>query len=194
VPGQTCSDQARDGFGDSPHLDKGRVVFSGPAPRAARHYLYGESARDVYLSGIARFTSPPPRPIEVRPGEDLRIAVEAEILVAAEVGCVFVIERLQPGFGWETALMSRAPASVGSAPGRYAIDIAVPHLPLDPGAYQMSLHLMMADPEMPDRRVALDGWSWLNGDGLALQVTGDSDAGLDLPLRWRIEAAETVQT
>lgn len=173
-------------------LDKGKVTFGGPAERAARLYLYGEDARETHHLGIARFLSRPQTPIVATAGEDLDIAVDISIETAAQVGCVFVIERLQPGFGWETALMSRNVTAVGSRPGEYRIAIKVPCLPLEPGSYQISLHLVMPDPEMPGRRIALDGWSWLNGDGLSLDIVGDVTPGAALPLRWCVGAAEAI--
>lgn len=175
-------------------LDKGVVTFAGPAERAARRYLYGEDAREAHRPGIARFAARPRLPDSIEAGTDLRIEVEAIIENTAAVGCVCVIERLQPGFGWETSLMSRSVTPVGEAPGRYRIVIEVPRLPLDPGSYQMNLHLVMPDPDMPGRRIALDGWTWLNGDGLALEVTGPADEGLPLPVRWTVDSAEAALT
>ena len=171
-------------------LEKGRVKFSGPASRAARLYLYGDAERDAYRTGIARFTRRPDTPIQAKQGQDLHLSFEAEILAPAKVGAVSVIERLQPGFGWETALMSRTAHPVGDIPGRYGIELAVPSLPLEAGTYQMGVHLVMPDPEMPGRRLALDGFSWLNGDGLALEIEdNEGRAGLCLQTRWAARAA-----
>lgn len=173
-------------------LDKGKVTFGGPAERAARLYLYGEDAREAHHAGVAKFLSRPQTPIAAAAGEDLDITADVVIETAAQVGCVFVIERLQPGFGWETALMSRGVTSVGSEPGEYRVAIKVPGLPLEPGSYQISLHLVMPDPDVPGRRIILDGWSWLNGDGLALDIAGDTVPGAALPLRWCVGATEAV--
>lgn len=169
-------------------LDRGNVCFSGPAERAARFYLYGETARSTFHEGIARFVDSATYAREVRSGEDFRLMAEVEILQAAQVGCVFVIERLQPGFGWETALMSRKVAPIGDVPGRYQVEVAVPALPLEAGSYQISLHAVMPDPASPNRRVALDGFGWLDGTGLALDVIGEHNRGLTLPAMWTIEA------
>lgn len=173
-------------------LDKGKVIFAGPASRAARRYLYGEDSREEYRTGIAHFVLRPETPIQVESGKDLIIVVEAVIEEPASVGCICVIERLQPGFGWETSLMSRNLTNVGTKPGRYRIEVKIERLPLDPGLYQINLHLAMPDPERPRLRIALDGWSWLNGDGLELEVTGKAERGLSLPLHWAVKSGEAA--
>ncbi len=170
-------------------LESGKVIFGGAAERAVRLYLYGEDAREKFHEGIAHLANRPDTPISVQPGEQLSIKATATIEISAQVGCVFVIERLQPGFGWETALMSRSATPVGAICGKYDIEINVPKLPLDPGLYQMGLHLVMPDPEIAGRHILLDGWSWLNGNGLALEVAGDATHGLSLPTRWKVESA-----
>src|SRR5262249_5830057 len=120
-------------------LDRGKVVFSGPAERAARLYLYGETARSTYRSGIAGFSGPPIYPRAITTGADFKLEAEAEILTPAEVGAVVVVERLQPGYGWETGLMSRRLCAVGEEPGHYHGAVEVPALPLGPGHHQISL-------------------------------------------------------
>lgn len=167
-------------------LDRGRFIYSGPAQRAARRYLYGEADRSEFHAGVARFTAPPTYAATLRQRDDLHIKAEVEILAAVPVSCVFVIERLQPGYGWETTLMSRRPTLVGQTPGRYDLAIDVPSLPLEPGAYQMGLHLFMADPELPARRLVLDGFGWLDGNGLPLEIVGSQQRGLALPAVWSL--------
>jgi lipopolysaccharide transport system ATP-binding protein len=173
-------------------LQSGRQIFSGPAEKAVRVYLYGEASQETFVEGVARFCDAPPPPIKAWPGADLIVRTQAEVLQDADVGCVFVIERLQPGFGWETALMSRDVSPVGRTIGRYDISVCVPSLPLEPGSYQISLHLVMPDPASPGRRIALDGWSWLNGNGLALEVAGDAGSGLTLPLSWQVQPVDVL--
>lgn len=173
-------------------LDKGKVVFGGPAERAARIYLYGEDAQQNYVTGIARFASRPASPINVPTGSDLRLSLVVEIAAPGEVACTCAIERLQPGFGWETALMTRKPVPVGDTVGRHELHLSLPALPLDAGSYQISLHLTGPDPEQAGRRVLLDGWTWLNGNGLALEVTGDSEQGMSLPLTWALTAPGAI--
>jgi len=167
-------------------LDRGQVAFFGPAERAARFYLYGETSQETFEEGIARFTGRPSFPETATPGEDFRLAAEVEILKPAEVGLVVVVERLQPGFGWETASMSRTPAPVGSTPGLYTAEVAIPALPLEPGSYQISLHLVAPDLESPGQRVALDGFGWLSGTGLPVEVAGAPGQGLTLPTTWSL--------
>jgi lipopolysaccharide transport system ATP-binding protein len=169
-------------------LERGRIVYSGPAERAARLYLYGDAAQQPVTPGVARFPARPAEFLTARPGEDFVLSLEAEIEKAAEVGAVFVIERLQPGYGWETALMSRKPTPVGREPGRYAVDILTPRLPLDPGVYQLSVNLVMPDPDLPGRRVNLGGFGWLDGNGITLEVEGEPEQGLTLPARWKVSS------
>jgi lipopolysaccharide transport system ATP-binding protein len=170
-------------------LDRGQIAFSGPAQRAVSIYLYGRTARETYEPGIARFTERPTSPVVVQAGDDLRVPLAAVVERPAEVALVGVIERLQPGYGWETALMSRAPVKLAQQPGRYKIDFYVPRLPLEPGSYQISVHLVMLDSELSGRRRLLDGLSFLNGDSIPLQVEQGAHAqGLTLPTSWTIRA------
>lgn len=163
-------------------LDGGKVVFSGPADRAVRQYLYGDQAGDEYVRGIAKFREVPSYPPVIRQGDDFAMRAEVDIFQSAEVFSTFMVERLQPGFGWETSVMSRAPVLVGNAPGRYAVEVSVPAFPLEPGHYQCRLGVMLVD-EMR-KRIGLDGFSWLDGNGLALEVVGQAAEGLVLPARW----------
>jgi lipopolysaccharide transport system ATP-binding protein len=170
-------------------LEKGCIIYSGPAERAARRYLYGEQARTQFHPGVAQFTGVPKYPRELAAGKDFLLTAEVEVLTPASVGCVVAIERLQPGFGWETALMSRSIAVVGATPGSYLLEVSVPALPLEPGNYQLSLHLVMSDPRDSRRRLCLDGYGWLDGNGLALDVVVTKNSGLTLPTRWSVETA-----
>jgi len=165
-------------------LDRGKAIFSGPADRAVRRYLYGDEKGEEFLDGVAKFLGLPSYASTMRQGGDFTMHAEAEILQPSQVFATFTIERLQPGFGWETSVMSRDPILVGSAPGRYAVDISVPSLPLEPGHYQCRLGLMLVDETR--RRIGLDGFSWLNGTGLALEVVGQKQEGLMLPVRWTL--------
>jgi lipopolysaccharide transport system ATP-binding protein len=170
-------------------LDRGMIAFSGPAEHAARMYLFGESGREPREIGIAEFCARPDDPITAFQGQDFTLRVRARILQRAMVGVVAVIEHLQPGFGWETMLMSRRPQWIGSHPGEYDIEIAIPGLPLECGSYHLNVHLVMPHPTIGSRRVILDGFSWLNGDGLLLEVDSESQStGFALPATWQVIA------
>ncbi|MGI9421151.1 MAG: ABC transporter ATP-binding protein [Geminicoccaceae bacterium] len=170
-------------------LERGRIIYSGPAEKAARYYLYGEKSKSEFCPGVAHFSARPSYPQTLEPGEDLVIRAAARIERSADVGVVFVIERLQPGYGWETALMSRTSEPVGHDPGVYEVEITIPKLPLEPGGYQISLQLTMPSPEDPRQRRVLDGFSWLDGNGLPLEIEGAPDHGLTLPSHWTVRAA-----
>ncbi|MBR0801188.1 ABC transporter ATP-binding protein [Bradyrhizobium jicamae] len=166
-------------------LDRGKVIYSGPAERAVRRYLYGDEKGDELLDGVAKFRATPSYPATLPQGQDFLMAADVEIFKEADVFTTFIIERLQPGYGWETSLMSREPMLVGRAPGRYTVEISVPALPLEPGNYQCRIGLMLVEDDTR-RRIGLDGFSWLNGTGLSLEVIGDGSRGLTLPVRWSV--------
>ena len=168
-------------------LENGSFVFSGPPERAARLYLYGEASKQPTTEGIAHFVAKPADRLIARVGEDFSLGLEVEIKKSADVGVVFIIERLQPGYGWEIALMSREVGVVGREPGYYAVDILTQHLPLEPGLYQISVNLVMPDPEFPGRRINLGGYAWLDGNGISLEVEGSEQGGLRLPTYWKVE-------
>jgi len=166
-------------------LDRGKVLYSGPAERAVRRYLYGEDEGDEFLKGVAKFLATPDYPAMLPQGEDFLMRADVEIFESADIFATFVIERLQPGYGWETSLMSRDPILVGNAPGRHTVEVSIPALPLEPGSYQCRIGLMLIEGETR-RRIGLDGFSWLNGTGLALEVVGERSRGLTLPVRWSV--------
>jgi lipopolysaccharide transport system ATP-binding protein len=173
-------------------LDKGRVVYSGSAEQVTRRYLYGTDGQEIFHEGVARLLQRPSTPVVARVGQDIVVRTQAEILQPEQVGCVVAVERLQTGFGWETCLLSRAVEPVGFVPGRYSVQVIIPACPLEPGRYQVNLHLVMPNPERPTSRIALDGWSWLNGDGLELMVEGDPSQGFAIPVRWDVRSTEEV--
>jgi lipopolysaccharide transport system ATP-binding protein len=166
-------------------LERGKVTFSGPAEMAVRRYLYGDEGGEELLSGVAKFSRIPSYPATIGQGADFLMRADVEIFQPEDIFATLTIERLQPGFGWETSLMSRRPILVGSVPGHYTVEFFVPALPLEPGRYQCRVSLMLLESET-GRRVGVDGYSWLNGTGLALEVVGKESRGLALPVRWML--------
>jgi lipopolysaccharide transport system ATP-binding protein len=174
-------------------LENGRIAFEGPSAQAIRRYLYGEEARQTYRQGLASIVSPRPAQVLVRQGEDLVIDVDIRIDAAEEVFLLAVIERLQPGFGWETALMSRRATPMGAGPALRTARVAFERLPLEPGSYQVALQVVARDPEHSGRYSVLDAWAWLDGTGLPLLVEAPGTWGMKLPGKWRIDGAGGVQ-
>ncbi|MGN6149757.1 MAG: ABC transporter ATP-binding protein, partial [Rhizomicrobium sp.] len=170
-------------------LDTGKIAFEGPAEQATRYYLYGETQQESPRSGTARFLKQPEYPQKIAPGDDFLLRADIEILQPADVGMVFTIERLQPGFGWEISMMSRDVQRVGSAVGRYAAELRIPRIPLDPGQYFIGAHLVASAGEGGRERISLDGFGWLNGTGLPLEVLRGRAEGLSLSTIWSVGAS-----
>jgi len=169
-------------------IDRGQIVFSGAAERASRIYLYGEDALPRNQSQIARFGSAPASPIERRVGERLSLSVPVEVFEDREIRAAFVIERMQPGFGWEIAMMTRYPMIIAREPGRHRLDVEVDELPLEPGSYQLSFQLVVEDLEAPGTFVLVDSIGWLSNNGVALEIVGSETSGISLPARWSVTA------
>ncbi|WP_342740122.1 ABC transporter ATP-binding protein [Bradyrhizobium sp. B117] len=169
-------------------LDRGRIVFSGASERAARIYLYGDSAVGEMRRDLAAFIKTPPGLISARQGDDLVVPAEIEIFQSCDVCFGFVIERMQPGFGWETVIVTKRPVSVGSRPGRRRVEARVPSLPIEPLTYQISLQLSSPDPGASGQFLLLDSVGWLSGNGIALEVLGESGTQL-FHATWSVAAA-----
>jgi lipopolysaccharide transport system ATP-binding protein len=171
-------------------MDQGRVVFTGPADVAVRKYLADAGAM-VQDRSCARFEEAKlPPGVHWRSGEDVRLVVPVRILRSHPVSLRVSVERLAVGTGWEIMFMSREAHPVGSAPGSYNVEIAIPALPLFPGSYILNLFLTIEpSPEQPMRR-ALDIRSWLNGEGIEVVVGGHAgDGQVRLPIAWEFLAA-----
>src|SRR5262249_12431585 len=121
-------------------------------------------------------------------GEDFHLPVEVDIHRPCEVKIALVIERMQAGYGWETIVLSKELGQVGTEPGRYHIELRVLRLPPEPGEYQVSVQLAASDPDLPGRRIGLDSYGWLSGNGITLQVAGDEGVQYRLPTSWEVEA------
>jgi lipopolysaccharide transport system ATP-binding protein len=169
-------------------LDRGRIVFSGPPERAARIYLYGDNAVGELRRDLAAFVKTPPELITARQGEDFVISTEVEIYQPCDVRFGFVIERMQPGFGWETVVMTKSVVPVGLRPGRHLVEARVPRLPIEPRTYQVSLQLTSPDPGTAGQFIRLDSVGWLSGNGILLEVSGERNTQL-LNAVWKVAAA-----
>ncbi|HWA21430.1 MAG TPA: ABC transporter ATP-binding protein [Caulobacterales bacterium] len=164
-------------------LEKGRFAYSGPPELVVRRYLYGKDLAEPYQHGIARLVRRPEGPLLMRAGEPFELPLDIEIERAGPVHAVAAIERLRPGTGWETVIMSRAPQLIGDAPGRARANIRLDATPLAPGEYVLNVTLVqIRGPKEP--RIALDGFGWLNGSGVPLIVEGEPGAAYALPARW----------
>ncbi len=169
-------------------LDHGRISFSGPSEATVRRYLYGDGAQEPFTEGFARIIERPTKVITAPCGEDLSVHMSVRIERPANVSALAVIERLQPGYGWETMLMSPEPVLIGQEPGDYDVAITFPGLPLEPGDYQINVHLVMPDAQDASRRAVLDGFGWLSGNGLPLKaIAGRGPDGYALPVCWKLQ-------
>jgi lipopolysaccharide transport system ATP-binding protein len=173
-------------------LDHGKVIFSGPSERASRVYLYGKDSMPEMRTDIARIAQIPASPIACDAGSDFELSTVIEILKPDRVRIALIVEQLQPGFGWETIVMTRTLQEVGHKPGRYTVNFAVPRLPLAPGSYALSLQLVAPDPELEKQNINLDSRGWLTGNGLELVVTAADDTVLMLPCTWSLDEPARV--
>ena len=169
-------------------LDRGRIIFSGPSQRAARIYLYGDDGVGEMRRDLAAFVKTPPASLVARQGEDFAVSAEVEIYQPREICFGFMIERMEPGFGWETVVMTRANVSIGRKPGRYLVQVVAPRLPIEPRTYQLSLQLASPNPEATGQFIRLDSVGWLTGNGISLEVHGERNTQL-LDATWKVVAA-----
>lgn len=166
-------------------LRNGQIDYSGPSEQAVRYYLYGDQARQSYDAGIGKVLGEPAFPRTVAQGEAFHVAFDVAVETGQQTFFTMAIERLQPGFGWETLNMTRKPEPVSTRPGRYRVEFTWGHMALASGDYRLSGGLLVKDPEMPGRYLVGDGVTWLNGQNVTFTVEGEPK--LDLPMRWSKE-------
>ena len=159
-------------------LDHGRLSEIGPSEKIVRSYL-GKTlpekeetcaarfcfAHEVYESGLTAST-----------GVDWRLVVPVEILAVRSIRIVFAIEKLIPGIGWEI-ILSTMDHGVGEQPGFYTLHIDIPRLPLSPGHYMLTMALVEVNLKDPSQRKIHDHISWLEGNGVPLNVNGANVSG-----------------
>lgn len=171
-------------------LENGKVVFTGPSEKAVRHYLYGPAAKDTYETGIAQFLEEPTFPEILEQGDPFCVKVKGEVLVDRPIFFTVAVERLQPGFGWETLMMTRKPVALTGRKGVYDISVNWDHIALASGEYRIALGLVVPDESTPGRYVACDAKTWLNGDKVAFQIAGEATE-FALPAQWSLNSAQT---
>ena len=82
------------------------------------------------------------------------------------------VEILRIGVGWEIVTITK-PYEVGRAHGKYCVTYIIDNTPFVPGEYSLNLFLNYRDSE--NNKVACDVRSWTYGNGLTLQVEGDTN-------------------
>lgn len=170
-------------------LQNGQVIFSGPSEKAVRHYLYGPEAKETYVSEIAQLVGEPEFPEDITQGDAFTVGITAEVMQEADLHVSIALERLQPGFGWETSMMTRKPEPIGRGKGRHRIEMSWDHLALSSGDYRVAVGLMIPDAELPGRYTACDARSWMNGDRAAFRVHGSKQT-LALRAQWSLSTGE----
>ncbi|HEV2547564.1 MAG TPA: ABC transporter ATP-binding protein [Stellaceae bacterium] len=171
-------------------LDHGCLVFTGPSDAAVRKYL-ADSATMVQDRAGAQFEETKlPRSVQWCSGEKAHLTIPVRIIRPHPVSLRLSIERLSIGTGWEIMFMSRDAHAIGSDPGFYSVDLAIPALPLVPGSYILNLFLTVEPSQQEPTRRVLDSRSWLNGEGVEVRVSGRTSEGqVRLPVDWEFLAA-----
>ena len=167
-------------------LEAGQIVFSGPSEKAVRYYLYGQDSKETYERRTARFIGEPEFPETVAQGDPFYLTVKAQILVDQPVFFTVAVERMQPGFGWETSMMTRKPVALTDRKGVYDVYVNWDHVALAPGEYRVAVGMVEQDKETTGRYITCDARTWLNGDKAAFRVSGQA-AELALPAEWTLE-------
>jgi lipopolysaccharide transport system ATP-binding protein len=156
-------------------IENGTFSFIGPSDQAVVSYLKfphqtAEAAKfsDDFQCEYFGIT-----------GQQFKLSLPVEILLAGITYCAISIETLRIGIGWEIIILSEQ-VFVGSEPGIYQVDFDISSLPIVPGEY--SLNLFLTHPRKKDGDVR----SWTYGNGLKFFVSGDfCDAAIRIPFNAR---------
>ncbi|MEP6957103.1 MAG: ABC transporter ATP-binding protein [Nitrospirota bacterium] len=150
-------------------IEQGRFVFSGPSDQAVVSYL----KIPVPEAAVARFSSCNPQNHIAHSGQDTNIHLLVDILEPAPVDFAISIEMLRIGIGWEIVLLADG-IPVGEQPGRYALKVSIPKLPLMPGSYSLNVFLSRRKLTRQDPTVSFDMRSWTTGNGYRLHIEGEA--------------------
>jgi lipopolysaccharide transport system ATP-binding protein len=159
-------------------IERGRFSFAGPSDKAVVSYL------DLAVADatVARFAPGNPRQHVAHTGCQTTISIRVEILEAVAVDLSLSVETLRIGTGWEIVLLFDG-IRIGDQPGRYIVNVTIPHLPLAPAGYSLNLFLSRPKISPQSSAVILDSRTWTLGNGLDLCVEGDreSSAAVRIP-------------
>lgn len=150
-------------------IEQGKFSFSGPSDQAVVSYL----KLPVASASIARFSPSNPQSFVAYSGRDTNIELLVDILEPAVVDLAISVEMLRIGIGWEIMLLAdRIP--VADQPGRYAVNVSIPNLPLVSGDYSLNVFLSRRKLTPQDATVSFDMRSWTTGNGYLLKVEGEA--------------------
>jgi lipopolysaccharide transport system ATP-binding protein len=165
-------------------LASGKVALEGRSDEVVAGYLDLAPPR----GDCARLLVQPGEVFTAHSGRNWVLAFEVEILQRGPVETAVSIEALQLGVGWEPVILTEY-QRVAERPGRYRVEIEIGDLPLGGGEYSLNLFLATAAEPESGARSAFDVRGWTYGNGLLLQVSGDTQGGIaPLPVRWSEEA------
>ena len=158
-------------------IAKGSFEFTGPSDQAVVKYLDLQPP----ALGAARFSASNVAHHVAQSGADTDFAFEVDVIEPVKVDFSMSIEVLRIGIGWEIVLLSE-PQPVGDMPGHFYVRVGIPRLPLVAGSYSLNIFLTRRKSTPLEPTVALDSRTWTAGNGLALEVQGETvDVAIRLP-------------
>ncbi|MGB4101383.1 MAG: ABC transporter ATP-binding protein [Alphaproteobacteria bacterium] len=163
-------------------LEHGAIVREGAADKVVADYLQLPVPAPTQGRIVA------PDAFHAVSGAPLRL--EFDVVLTADIAAAVAvsIEYLMLGMGWEIVVLSEY-LPVAQQAGTYRVCLEMPHAPLRPGDYMVSLFLCGAPDPTTGARESLHGFSWTYGNGLKLVVTGTPRDDLaPFPVVWRQEA------
>lgn len=160
-------------------IDSGEISAQGPSSQMVREYL--QLSPDSFAEG-AKFAATTPETVAARALEDFRLRVDIDATIDVPLYFGAAVEVFVAGYGWEHVLHGE-PREIGRGPGRLSVEVSIPRLPLNGGAYSLGLFLSLKQPG--GSLTALDARSWTFGQGIDLVVEGPvSSAAARWPVAW----------